>query len=140
MNLCQLVYTSTRKPNCNAEEIQKILNSCERNNPSKAITGVLLHSEDTFIQYLEGSKDIIKLYDLIKDDPRHTRVVLLSYGPLKERVFPNWHMGYKNIPKERIDFMTSGSVAERNLFESIIKGETQVGASAVKLLVKFFNK
>lgn len=140
MNLYQLVYTSTRKSHCDDTEIQKILDSCKRNNPSKDITGVLLHSDDHFIQYLEGSKDIIKLYDLIKDDPRHSRAVLLSYGPLKERVFPAWHMGYKNVPKDKIDFLTDGNPEDKKIFESIIKGEKQSETSATNLLVKFFKK
>ena len=139
-HLYHLVYTSVRKPNCDEREISKILDACKKNNPPKDVTGILLHSDDLFIQYLEGDKDIIKLYDLIKDDSRHKRVVLLSYGPLKERVFPSWHMGYKNLPKERIDFLTEGSITEKQTFESIIKGEKQSGPGAVNLLVKFFNK
>lgn len=140
MNLYQLVYTSTRKKNCDATEIQKILDSCKRNNPSKEITGVLLHSDDHFIQYLEGSKDIIKLYDLIKEDPRHSRAVLLSYGPLKERIFPAWHMGYKNVPKDQIDFLTDGNPEDKKVFDSIIRGEKQSESTATNLLVRFFNK
>lgn len=139
-NLYQLVYTSARQPNCDEKEISKILDSCKRNNPPKNITGILLHSDDLFIQYLEGDKDIIKLYDAIKDDTRHKRVVMLSYGPLQERVFPSWHMGYKNLPKERIDFLTEGNTQDKQVFESIIKGEKQSGVSAVNLLIKFFNK
>lgn len=99
-----------------------------------------MHSDDHFIQYLEGSKEIINLYDQIKDDPRHSGAVLLSYGPLKERVFPAWHMGYKNVPKEKIDFLTEGNTSDIEVFESIIKGEKQTDNSAVKLLVKFFNR
>lgn len=140
MNLYQLVYTSTRKSNCDATEIQKILDSCKRNNPSKEITGVLLHSDEHFIQYLEGSKDIIKLYDLIKEDPRHSRAVLLSYGPLKERIFPAWHMGYKNVPKDQIDFLTDGNPEDKKVFDSIIRGEKQSESTATNLLVRFFNK
>lgn len=140
MNLYQLVYTSTRKSACDETEIQKILDSCKRNNPSKNVTGVLLHSDNHFIQYLEGPADIIKLYDLIKEDSRHSRAVLLSYGPLKERIFPAWHMGYKNVSKEKIDFLTDAKSEDKKVFESIIKGEQQNGTSATNLLVKFFKK
>lgn len=140
MNLYQLVYSSRKKPSCDEREIQKILDSCRKNNPSKDITGVLLHSDDHFIQYLEGSKEIITLYDQIKEDPRHSGAVLLSYGLLKERVFPAWHMGYKNVPKEKVDFLTEGNTSDKEVFESIIKGQKQTDASAIKLLVKFFNR
>lgn len=138
--LYQLVYTSKRNPNCTEAEIQKILEACKRNNVSKDITGVLLHSDDHFIQYLEGDKDIIKLYDLIKDDKRHKHVVLLSYGPLKQRIFPAWHMGYKSITKDQLEFLTDGDEKEKALYTSLLRGEKQEGIQATNLLVKFFNK
>ena len=138
--LYHLVYSSKRNPECSDAEIQKILEACKRNNPSRNITGILLHSDDHFIQYLEGDKDIIKMYDFIKNDPRHKNVVLLSYGPLKERAFPNWHMGYKNLPKERVDFLTETNEGDKKLFSSIIRGEKQSGSTATNLLVKFFNR
>ena len=137
--LYQLVYKSFRNPNCDETEIQKILDSCKANNPSKDITGVLLHTENNFIQYIEGKKDIIDLYDLIKADNRHSKVVLLSYGILKERVFPSWHMGYKNISRENINFMTDANQKDKDVFESIMKGEKQTDTSATELLVKFFR-
>lgn len=140
MNLYQLVYSSIRTSKCTAGEIEKILSSCEKNNPKKEITGVLLHSENNFIQYLEGPKEIIALYDLIKNDERHKSAVLLSYGPLSQRVFPSWHMGYKSLTRQNIDFLTQGEVEERKIFQSVIKGEKQTDVSAVKLLVKFFHK
>lgn len=126
MLLYQLVYKSTRKPNCDETEIQKILDFSKRNNPSKDITGVLLHSESHFIQYLEGSKEIIKLYDFIKEDPRHKNAILLSYGPLNERVFPAWHMGYKKLTKDKLEFLTEGNREDKLVFGSIIKGRSKL--------------
>lgn len=140
MSLYQLVYSSIRTPLCTQDEIDKILEACKKNNPKHEVTGVLLHSDNTFIQYLEGSKDIIKLYDLIKTDPRHKSVALLNYSPLQQRVFPSWHMGYKSLTRSNIDFLTEGSQTEKSIFRSLINGEKQSDASAVKLLVKFFNK
>lgn len=140
MNLYQLVYSSVRTARCTDDEIQNILESCKRNNPSKDITGVLLHSENNFIQYLEGDKDIIKLYDQIKGDPRHKNVVMLSYGPIRERAFPSWHMGYKSMTRNDIQFQTDGNEADKKTFQSIIKGEKVVDTNAVNLLTKFFSK
>lgn len=139
-HLYQLVYSSTRTPSCTEEQIQNILKSCERNNAGKNITGVLLHSDNNFVQYLEGDKDIIKLYDLIKDDPRHTRVVLLSYGPLKERVFPSWHMGYKNISRNEIELITKSTDQEQKAFNALLKNTAVAESTALKLLTKFFNR
>lgn len=140
MNLYQLVYSSSRTSKCTDAEIEKILVSCKKNNPGKNITGVLLHSENFFIQYLEGDKDIIKLYDLIKNDPRHARVVLLSYGPLKERIFPSWHMGFKDVSKNELARLTEGSHEEKKTYNAILRGEKIPQSNAIKLLTRFFNK
>lgn len=140
MNLYQLVYSSARNANCTDEEIQKILASCERNNPTQNITGVLLHSGNNFIQYLEGDKDIIKLYDRIKGDPRHSRVVLLSYGPIRERTFPSWHMGFKNLTRDDLNFHTSVSEEDKKIFKQLVQGDQGINVNAVNLLKRFFNR
>lgn len=140
MNLYQLVYSSIRTSTCTQKEINKILEACQSNNPKHDVTGVLLHSDNTFIQYLEGGKEIIKLYDLIKTDARHKSVVLLNYAPLSKRVFPAWHMGYKSVSRKEVDFLTEGNDAEKKIFRSLVKGEKQTDVSAINLLVKFFHK
>ena len=55
-DLYRLVYTSFRKPKCDDGEIKNILDACKRNNPRRNITGILMHSDSRFIQYIEGSK------------------------------------------------------------------------------------
>jgi hypothetical protein len=140
MHLYQLVYSSTRNSSCTEEEIQKILASCKKNNPEQSITGVLLHSDNHFIQYLEGDKDIIKLYDQIKTDTRHSRVILLSYGPIRERMFPSWHMGYKNLTRDELAFHTDANEEDRKIFKQLIQGDQVTQTNATNLLKKFFQK
>ena len=71
-SIFQLVYTSKRLPNCTDEEIEKILNSCKKNNAPQNITGLLLLAGDKFIQCLEGDKArVTAVYDKIKNDDRH---------------------------------------------------------------------
>lgn len=138
-NLFQLVYTSKRKPDCSDSEIDKILASCKKNNPAKNITGVLLYTDDMFVQYLEGGRqEILDLYDAIKEDSRHERSVMISYGPLEERTFPNWYMGAKTLAQNDIDFHTEITSEDKKLLDAILKGEKQEGLSALNLLKKFF--
>jgi len=54
--LSQIIYVSVRNANCSDEEIQKILESSNRNNGKLDITGVLLYSRNKFLQVLEGEK------------------------------------------------------------------------------------
>lgn len=138
--LSHLIYVSVRNANCSAEEIEKILASCKKNNGSLDITGVLLYSATHFVQYLEGDyKQIISLYDKIKTDTRHKNVVLIVGSPIKARLFPSWQMGSKKLESEDIQYGTDMSHTEVNEFKSILAGKGQEGNKAISLIKKFFK-
>lgn len=138
--LSQLVYTSKRKKNCTDAEIDKILAACKRNNHGLDITGVLLYSPTHFIQYLEGdSKAIMGLYDKIKEDDRHERAALISYGPLAKRLFPSWQMGAKALDEKHPDFKTEITAGEKRVFEKVLNGEEEDGEQVHRLIQKFFK-
>ncbi|MBL6445340.1 BLUF domain-containing protein [Fulvivirga sp. 29W222] len=137
--LSQLVYVSNRNRNCTEEEITKILTSCKRNNPPLQITGVLLYSDTKFIQMVEGeSKVITSLYDKIKLDVRHSNVRMISYGPIKEKSFPSWHMGSRKIVGSLVDFKTEISKSDQEVFNKILNGQEENGVKVLGLLKKFF--
>ena len=58
-DLSFLIYSSLRNNSCSDQEIKNILSSCEKNNPSLDITGVLVHSNNYFLQFLEGNENEI---------------------------------------------------------------------------------
>ena len=125
---------------CDESEIKKILASCEKNNPSHGLTGILLHSENRFIQYIEGEPaKLLALYDTIKEDPRHTAVNQRSFAPIEKRMFPSWHMGYKNIESDKIEFNTSISAANKKNFEGLITGKDQYNDRGLTILKLFFD-
>jgi hypothetical protein len=137
--LSQLVYVSNRKPNCTSAEIDKILAACEKNNPTSDTTGVLLYSDNKFIQYLEGeAKELLSLYDKIKLDPRHEKIMMISYGPIKEKAFPSWHMGTKKVSQKDVEFRTDISAGDKKVFKSLLNGDEQNGSKVLTLLKKFF--
>lgn len=137
--LSQLVYVSNRKPNCTAEEIEKILVSCKKNNPPLNITGVLLYSDTKFIQLVEGdAKVITSLYDKIKLDARHSNPMMLSYGPIKEKSFPSWHMGSKKMAATDVDFKTDISAEDKKIFNNLLHGVEADGQRILNILKKFF--
>lgn len=137
--LSQLVYVSTRKPNCTAEEIEKILDSCKKNNPALNITGVLLYSDTKFIQLVEGdAKGIMDLYDKIKKDNRHSNAMMISYNPISEKSFPSWHMAKRNITKSDLEFKTDISGEDKKTFNAILNGKEEAGQKVLNLLKKFF--
>ncbi len=137
--LSQLVYVSNRKSICTQDEIDKILASCKKNNPSLDITGILLYNDTKFIQLVEGeAKVIMDLYDKIKKDSRHSNCMMISYGAIKEKSFPSWHMGTKKIEKNEVDFKTDITTEDKAAFNSILSGKEENGQKVLSLLKKFF--
>lgn len=137
--LSQLVYVSSRNASCTEEEIEKILASCKKNNPPLQITGVLLYSDTRFIQMVEGEARVVTaLYDKIKSDKRHSNAKMISYGPIKEKSFPAWHMGVRKIAGSEIDFKTDITKEDQSVFNSILNGREENGMKVLGLLKKFF--
>lgn len=137
-----LIYSSHRKANCTEEEIEKILASCKENNPTNNLTGILLHSKNYFLQYLEGDKDdLTKLYDNIKKDSRHEKVVTLKKGEIETRNFPNWHMGYKDINTNEVVLKSQVSEEELTVFDALLKGDNleRSGKDPLSTLMKFYK-
>ena len=139
--LTHLVYVSARKRNCTDDEIEKILAACRANNGPLDITGVLLYSDTRFIQYVEGkSTALTGLYDKIKKDTRHEKVVMISYNPITERIFPSWQMGSLKMASDDISFITDITSQDKDIFQKIITGKEADGAKVRELLVKFFKR
>jgi hypothetical protein len=138
--LSHLIYISTRTPSCTDAEIEKILLSCQKNNPALSITGVLLYSTTTFVQYIEGDyKNLSALYDKLKLDPRHKGTMLISSAPIKERSFPSWHMGSKKLATDDIDFKTKVNEDERVVLDEVLAGKKQDSQKAISVIKKFFK-
>ena len=139
--LAHLAYVSSRKTNCTEEEIENILSSCKKNNPPLNITGVLISSDTKFIQYVEGeSSQLMSLYDKIKKDIRHEKVVMISYSPISEKIFPSWHMANRKLSSGGIDFLTDITSDDKKAFDKIMNGKEEEGAKVQSLLLKFFKK
>lgn len=136
--LSQLVYVSNRK--CSDDEINKILDACKKNNPTLDITGVLLYSDKKFIQLVEGNAKVLnQLYDKIKNDSRHEQCTMISFGMIKERAFPSWHMGSRKIAGADVDFKTNITVQDKITFNNLLEGkEEKDGGRVLGLLKKFF--
>ena len=137
--LLQLVYVSNRKSNCPQEEIDKILNSCEENNPRLNVTGVLLYTDQKFIQLVEGDARVITdLYDKIKDDSRHSNTMMISLGPIKEKSIPCWNMASRSISGSRFDYISTITDTDKIVFDKILNGESENGERVLDILKKFF--
>ncbi|MDD9978145.1 MAG: BLUF domain-containing protein [Boseongicola sp.] len=90
-----ILYVSKATDQCSDAEIADILQASRTNNSANGVTGILVHKEPDFIQFLEGPEEVVMaLYDKIKNDPRHGTIKTIDQGETKERIFPNWEMGF----------------------------------------------
>lgn len=96
-----LVYKSKASRNLSFKEIEELLEKARLYNSANNISGCLLYYEGEFIQYIEGNQvKVLKLFDKISMDNRHTKVQLISHGLIEKREFKNWSMAFKNVRGE----------------------------------------
>jgi hypothetical protein len=85
------------------DDLKKILIKSQANNTVNQLTGMLLYSQGTFVQVLEGNtEDLDETYVKITKDKRHKNIIKLAEGTIEERLFPNWSMGFKAVTTDDI--------------------------------------
>ncbi len=90
-----VIYTSTANHLLSGAELEKLLHDARQHNADRAITGILLYSEGTFFQYLEGQvADVTAIYERIKQSRQHHSLIELLRGDIDQRAFPDWLMGF----------------------------------------------
>ncbi len=94
-----LVYSSTANISLTEAELQRQLGRWRTTNAKLNITGLLLYSPDGHIlQVLEGeAKQVHKLFTTIAADFRHHSVLKLADGPVPNRAFADWSMGFRGV-------------------------------------------
>ena len=110
-----LLYRSDALYRMDAADMLKLLLDARSYNIEHDITGLLLYHEDRFMQALEGPREAVEaLYRRIALDPRHRNVALEFSEPEEERLFPDWQMGFAEVPNIRGRAVMSGVESERD--------------------------
>lgn len=136
--LIHLVYASAATTEVGLDEVKQIIKTSLTNNYASNITGMLLYAEGSFIQLLEGDEqEVESLFMDIRQDPRHTDVVLLYKDPIERRYFGEWSMGLADLPRKELasipgcrSFMDSGErlafippLTARRMLEGFMHGK-----------------
>jgi len=96
--MLQLIYISTASSSPSEAELVNLLEQARISNLRNNITGMLLYSNSTYLQVLEGeAKDVLGLYDAIRKDPRNEGHVILRNSEVSGRDFADWSMGFENL-------------------------------------------
>lgn len=114
----QLAYVSTAVQLMSDGELVDILKIARRRNADNNVTGVLLYSDGTFIQVLEGEPDRIDdIFDSIANDKRHKNIIKLIDGKLDAKHFPDWNMGFSAIDKDKAREITGFLSSTREVLD-----------------------
>ncbi len=93
-----ICYLSTACYDFSDHQLKDLLLESRIKNKERGITGMLIHFDGNFIQYIEGSKhEVTKLYEKIKGDLRHRSVYKITSGLVRERKFKNWSMAFEKL-------------------------------------------
>jgi hypothetical protein len=96
-DLAQCVYISTVTKLMTEEELRQVLVQSRAKNSELGITGMLVYSEGSIMQVLEGPRQVVcDMMERIGSDPRHKGVIRLIFEPITEREFGDWTMGFAN--------------------------------------------
>jgi len=108
--LVRLLYASRAATPLSAQIIDSIQNQSRENNPRQGVTGLLVFSDDIFVQVLEGGRDAVcELFNAIVRDDRHLNVRILIFEEIAERRFVAWTMGQVNIAKVNLALLLKHS-------------------------------
>ena len=97
-SLIHYIYSSTATRMFSQRDLVDLLTGARANNARLGITGMLLYSDGSFFQVLEGeAQQVDELAQKIAPDPRHTHMVTIIREPIPRRAFGEWTMGFAHV-------------------------------------------
>ena len=115
--LIHLIYASVATQDFKIEQLTDLLQQAREANERVGLTGILLYSDGSFFQVLEGEPSVIdQLYQKLLLDKRHTQLTVIIKEPIAKRSFESWSMGFSSVSPEELtkidglnDFFENGS-------------------------------
>jgi hypothetical protein len=102
-SLIHLIYASVATEVFGSVELSALLEQSREANKRLGLTGMLLFSDNSFFQVLEGEPAAVdQLYVKIAADKRHAQTTLIIREPITKRSFENWSMGFANVSQEEL--------------------------------------
>lgn len=93
-----MCYISAASYDFTDHQLKDLLLKSRQSNKYKGVTGMLIHYDGNFIQYIEGEKyAVADLFETIKSDTRHRSVYKIISGITRERKFKRWSMAFEKL-------------------------------------------
>ncbi|MBO8084830.1 MAG: EAL domain-containing protein [Marichromatium sp.] len=104
-DLYALLYVSQATEPMSPRELQELLKQSRESNRRQGLTGFLLYLNGSFMQLLEGSRPrLLRLLQQLREDPRHHGVRVVYEGVVKQRIFADWSMGFRDLEHLEDDY------------------------------------
>ncbi len=119
-----ILYLSTACQVFYVEEMEAMLIKIRSNNKKFGVTGVLLYSGRSFLQFIEGEQEILnQMMQKIGKDSRHYNIVKLASGTSEERLFADWNMAFKVSTDDEIKQLEGFIDPSKPDFYATLQGE-----------------
>jgi hypothetical protein len=93
--LRQLAFVSRARAGLRPSDTSDIIGASRANNAREGVTGVLLYSGESFLQFIEGpDRALSALWRRLLVDDRHRHLSSLHAASVDARWFDDWRAGY----------------------------------------------
>jgi hypothetical protein len=98
-----IIYVSSAIKLLDDAQLVEILTLARKNNSERNVSGILLYSEGTFIQVLEGNDaDVDYIFGKIEKDTNHKNIITLVDKPISKKNFADWSMGFLTMQPQKL--------------------------------------
>jgi len=131
-----LTYFSTASSALDKDDLVGLLDHVRAKNEALGLTGMLLYSDGSFVQTLEGPQDAVEeTFGRIAVDGRHRDIFVALRESVSERAFPTWSMGFREITQEE-----SGALPGFSDYLQVKGPPRQPGASRAEAFHRAFRQ
>ena len=108
--LMHCIYASAATRNFETAELTALLQAASKHNDGAGLTGMLLYTEGSFFQVLEGVPDAVEaLYARIERDKRHDHVTKIVTEAIPSRSFAHWTMGFSQVSRKELALISGAN-------------------------------
>ena len=106
-DLMHCIYASAATRHFETAELTALLQVARKHNDGAGLTGILLYTEGSFFQVLEGVPDAVNaLYARIEQDKRHDQVTKILAEAIPSRSFADWTMGFSQVSRKELELIS----------------------------------
>lgn len=134
-DLMHCIYASAAARHFDQMELTALLQTARKHNEGAGLTGMLLYTEGSFFQVLEGAPDAVeRLYARIELDRRHEQVTRIVAEAIPSRSFAQWTMGFSKVSRKELALISGANdfFGDANCFLGLDAGRAKKLLSAFR--------